>query len=96
VVASLLNRRPLYIGRWRQGTRAKPGMVRRRIDVTVRPAAMRHPRSDLTTVGACFAGAGGIGEHPSDAERGDAGKRTFRPHFPAQLETWGLQRGRSL
>jgi hypothetical protein len=85
MVASLLNRRPLYIGRWREGIRAKPGMVRRRIDVAVHPAAMLHPRSDLTILGACFAGAGGIGEHHSDAERGDAGKRAFSPHFPGPV-----------
>jgi hypothetical protein len=63
-MASLRNIGPVYIGPWRKGCLAKPGMVRRGIDVAVGPAtpvagkAVLHPRSDLTIFGANFAGVG--------------------------------------
>jgi hypothetical protein len=63
-MASLLHIGPVYIGPWRKGCLAKQGMVRRGIDVAVRAAptvagnALLHPRSDLTTFGANFAGVG--------------------------------------
>jgi hypothetical protein len=67
-MASLLNIGPVYIDPWRKGSLAKQGMVRRGIDVAVRPATtvagttVLHPQSDLTTLGASFAGVGRIGE----------------------------------
>ena len=77
MVAGLLNIRRVCIGPWREGSLAKPGGAR--IDGAVRPAtpatdeAMFHPRCDLITFGASFAGAGRIGEHRGDGERGCLG-----------------------
>jgi hypothetical protein len=72
-MASLLNIGPVYIDPSRKGSLAKQGMVRRRIDVAVRPAttiagkAVLHPQSDLTTFAASLAGVGRIGEQLCNA-----------------------------
>lgn len=80
--------RAVYFTPWRKGSLAKPSMVRRRVDVAVRPAttfageAMLHPQTNLTTVGAALAGVGRIGE-----DRGDAGlrNRAFLPRLKSQV-----------
>jgi hypothetical protein len=67
-MASFLNIGPVYVDPWREGSLAKQGMVRRSIDVAVRPATtvagttVPQAQSDLTTFAASFAGEGRIGE----------------------------------
>src|SRR5690348_3637411 len=67
------NIRPAYIGPSRKGSLAKPGKVRCRIDIAVRPAttvtakAVLDPQSDLSTVVAGLTRIGGIDEHRSNA-----------------------------
>ncbi len=65
--------RAVYVAPWRKGSLAKPGMVRCRVDIAVRPAttfadkAMLCPQTDLTTFGAAFRSIGWIGEDRRDA-----------------------------